>query len=114
MQIIMVFSYARLARPLMRSAQRCEVMSGCRRVATLLHLSARHVRDRRHVVRRCSGAGVGSSPVLRRRRPVLCRDRQLDVEVGRRGDGEELDVATAHGSYVGVARRRRDGILHCF
>jgi len=28
MQIIMVFSYAHLARPLMRSAQRCEVMSG--------------------------------------------------------------------------------------
>ena len=55
----------------------------CRRAANLLHLGRRHVRDRRDVVRRRAGAGVGSSPMLRRRRrPVFRRDRELDVEVG--------------------------------
>ena len=91
MQIIMVFSYAHLARPSMRSAQRCEVMSGCRRAATVLHLGSRHVRDRRNVVRRPAGAGVGSSPMLRRRRArVLGRNSQFHVQIRSRRPAHEL------------------------
>ena len=47
-----------------------------------LHLGSRQIRDRRDIVRRRAGAGVGPSPMLRRRRArIFGRNGQFHVQI---------------------------------